>query len=169
MYTTRIAYSLSCTCGGNTASRPFLVSRIFETCLNHVVRSTASCFANGSHWVVHLWPNLLNLSIDSRFDLTKFHQVFRCPPLRLFHELSGSARRIRRGDYSVGLRKTWPNHFTRCSLIVMATHLLIPQIFRISTFDMRSWFNLRIQRRQVCSNTFSAFSCSRFTDQVLQP
>lgn len=122
--------------GGNQAFTPCPVSRICETCLNHVLRSTASCFANGSHWVVHLWPNFPNHSIGSRSSLTKFHQLFRGPLWRLFHELCGSARRIRRGKYYVGLRKIWPNHFSRSSLITMTTHLLILQVHRLSMLDM---------------------------------
>ena len=41
-------------CSGNQEFPPCQISRIFETCLSHVLWSTASCFANGSHWVVHL-------------------------------------------------------------------------------------------------------------------
>ena len=154
---------LTCTCGENQAFPPRLVSTILETFLNHVVRSSASCSAKACHWVDHLWPNFLKPPIGSRSDLARFHQFFLCPPWGLFQELIGSTRSIWRDRYSGGFRNTWPNHFKRRSLIVSATSLWILHIRRISALEIqsRNW-TLRIFRRQVCSNTFSVFSCCSF-------
>ena len=153
----------------NQAFIPCSASRILEHqgSLDDVVSSAASCFSSGSHWIFHRGQNFLNPPIGLRSDLAKLPRFCPCLQRRhfvLLHELRDLTGRLWRGKYSGGLFKTRSCHFSRRSLIVMTTHLLIPHIRLISTFDLKiSRFILRMLRRQLQTSSVHFYVVTSLT------